>query len=116
VLSHTGGHGDLSAPGGFDPTNGMAELVDTVDGVRIGVRRLLREGADVIKLCATGGMGNPYDQPDDEGLTIEEIKAVVDEVARHGGRPVAAHAGHRRDPQRDSRRGHQRGARLRDQR
>jgi imidazolonepropionase-like amidohydrolase len=92
VLSHTGGHGDLTAPGGFDPTNGMAELVDTVDEVRIGVRRLLREGADVIKVCATGGMGSPHDQPDDEGLTTEEIQAVVDEVARHGGRPVAAHA------------------------
>ena len=92
VLSHTGGHGDLTAPCGFDPTNGMAELVDTLDEVRIGVRRLLREGADVIKLCATGGMGSPHDQPDDEGLTIEEIQAVVDEVARHGGRPVAAHA------------------------
>jgi imidazolonepropionase-like amidohydrolase len=92
VLSHTGGHGDLTAPGGFDPTNGMAELVDTVEEVRMGVRRLLREGADVIKVCATGGMGSPHDQPDDEGLTTEEIQAVVDEVARHGGRPVAAHA------------------------
>jgi imidazolonepropionase-like amidohydrolase len=92
VLSHTGGHGDLTAPGGFDPTNGMAELVDTVDEVRIAVRRLLREGADVIKVCATGGMGSPFDQPDDEGLTTEEIQAAVDEVARHGGRPVAAHA------------------------
>jgi imidazolonepropionase-like amidohydrolase len=37
-------------------------------------------------------MGSPHDQPDDEGLTVEEIQAVVDEVARHGGRPVAAHA------------------------
>jgi imidazolonepropionase-like amidohydrolase len=29
---------------------------------------------------------------DDEGLTVEEMRTVVDEVARHGGRPVAAHA------------------------
>jgi len=92
VLSHTGGHGDLRAPGGFDPTREMCELTDTVDQVRIGVRKLLRDGADVIKLCATGGMGSPYDQPDDEGLTVEEIRAVVDEVNRHGGRPIAAHA------------------------
>jgi len=70
----------------------MCELTDTVDQVRIGVRKLLRDGADVIKLCATGGMGSPYDQPDDEGLTVEEIRAVVDEVNRHGGRPIAAHA------------------------
>ncbi|MEV0703280.1 amidohydrolase family protein [Saccharopolyspora sp. NPDC050389] len=32
------------------------------------------------------------DQPDDEGLSLEEITAVVDEANRHGGRPVAAHA------------------------
>jgi imidazolonepropionase-like amidohydrolase len=100
VLSHTGGHGDLSAPGGFDPTNGMGELVDTVDEVRIGVRRLLREGADVLKVCATGGMGSPHDQPDDQGLTIEEIQAVVDEVpspppsGRHTRLPVDRQALH----------------------
>jgi predicted amidohydrolase YtcJ len=34
-------------------------------------------------------MGSPYDQPDDEGLTTEEIQAVVDEVARHGGTDAA---------------------------
>jgi cytosine/adenosine deaminase-related metal-dependent hydrolase len=30
----------------------MAELVDTVEEVRLGDRRLLREGADAIKVCA----------------------------------------------------------------
>jgi imidazolonepropionase-like amidohydrolase len=100
VLSHTGGHGDLSALGGFDPTNGMGELVDTVDVVRIGVRRLPREGAEVLKVCATGGMGSPHDQPDDQGLTIEEIQAVVDEVpspppsGRHTRLPVDRQALH----------------------
>ncbi|GAF48311.1 putative hydrolase [Rhodococcus wratislaviensis NBRC 100605] len=92
VLSHTGGHGDISAPCGFDPTAGMTYLCDTADEARIAVRKVIREGADVIKVHATGGMGSPYDQPDDQGLSIEEIRAVVDEAARHGGRPVAAHA------------------------
>jgi imidazolonepropionase-like amidohydrolase len=92
VLSHTGGHGDMSLADGIDLSGGMSEIADTVDEVRLAVRRVLRAGADLIKVCATGGMGSPYDDPDDEGLTVEEMKAVVDEVARHGGRAVAAHA------------------------
>ncbi|WP_326690928.1 MULTISPECIES: amidohydrolase family protein [unclassified Streptomyces] len=92
IMGHTGGHADFSTPCGLDLSDGIGEIVDTPDQVRIGVRRLLREGADVIKLCATGGMGSPHDQPDDEGLSEEEIRTVVDEVSRHGGRPVAAHA------------------------
>lgn len=92
VLSHTGGHGDVSLPDGTDLSGGMSELVDTVDEVRLGVRRVLRAGADLVKVCATGGMGSPYDDPDDQGLTVEEIAAAVEEVNRHGERRVAAHA------------------------
>ncbi len=92
ALSHTGGHGDVSLPDGTDLSGGMTEIADTVDEVRLAVRRVLRAGADLIKVCATGGMGSPYDDPDDEGLTVEEMKAVVDEVGRHGGKAVAAHA------------------------
>ncbi|MFB8120955.1 amidohydrolase family protein [Streptomyces sp. NPDC055962] len=92
ILSHTGGHADFHTDCGFDTSAGMGEIADTPDEVRLSVRRLLRSGADVIKICATGGMSSPYDQPDDEGLTVEEIRAVVEEADRHGGRPVAAHA------------------------
>jgi imidazolonepropionase-like amidohydrolase len=92
ILSHTGGHADFHTDCGFDPSAGVGEIADTPDEVRTAVRRLLRAGADVIKVCATGGMSSPYDQPDDEGLTVEEIRAVVEEADRHGGRPVAAHA------------------------
>jgi imidazolonepropionase-like amidohydrolase len=46
----------------------------------------------VIKVCATGGVNSPSDQPEDEGLTVEEIATVVDETRRHRGRPIAAHA------------------------
>ncbi|MGW1819391.1 amidohydrolase family protein [Streptomyces sp. NPDC002125] len=92
ILSHTGGHADFHTDCGFDTSDGMGEVADTPDEVRLAVRRLLRSGADVIKICATGGMSSPYDQPDDEGLTVEEIRAVVEETGRHGGRPVAAHA------------------------
>lgn len=92
LLSHTSGHGDLRSPCGFDPTAGMSDIVDSPHEVRVAVRGLIRDGADVVKVCATGGMGSPHDHPDDEGLTIEEMSAVVEEVARHGGLPVAAHA------------------------
>lgn len=92
ALSHTGGHGDVSLADGTDLSGGMSEIADTVDEVRLAVRRVLRDGADLVKVCATGGMGSPYDDPDDEGLTVAEIAAVVDEVRRHGGKAVAAHA------------------------
>jgi imidazolonepropionase-like amidohydrolase len=92
ILGHTGGHADFTTASGVDLSGGLGDIVDTADQVRVAVRRLLRDGADVVKLCATGGMGSPHDQPEDEDLTENEIRTVVDEVRRHGGRPVAAHA------------------------
>lgn len=91
ALSHTGGHGDGHRCG-VNTTAHMSELVDTVDETRIATRRLIRDGANVIKVCATGGMSSAYDDPDDEGLTEAEMSAVLDEVHRHRGLPVAAHA------------------------
>ncbi|WP_217567275.1 amidohydrolase family protein [Streptomyces sp. GbtcB7] len=92
VIGHTGGHADCSLPGGMDAAPHLGEIADTVDEARIAARRMLRAGADVVKVCATGGMGSPHDDPDDEGLTYDELSAVVDEAARHRGKPVAAHA------------------------
>lgn len=92
VISHTGGHADCSLPGGVDAAPHLGEIADTADEARIAARRVLRAGADVVKVCATGGMGSPHDDPDDEGLTCEEMRAVVDEAARHRGKPVAVHA------------------------
>jgi imidazolonepropionase-like amidohydrolase len=92
MIGHTGGHSDFTLPTGIDTTSmvePMGELVDTADQARVATRRLLRDGADVIKIAATGGVASPTDQPEDEGLTVEEIAAVVDEVRRHRGRPVA---------------------------
>ncbi|MFJ3804289.1 amidohydrolase family protein [Streptomyces sp. NPDC090088] len=92
VIGHTGGHADCSLPGGVDAAPHLGEIADTPDEARVAARRMLRAGADVVKVCATGGMGSPHDDPDDEGLTVEELRAVVDEAARHRGKPVAAHA------------------------
>lgn len=92
VIGHTGGHADCSLPSGVNAAPWLTELADTPDQVRVAARRMLRDGADVIKVCATGGMGSPHDDPDDEGLTIEEMRAAVTEGRRHRGRKVAAHA------------------------
>ncbi|MFD7281807.1 amidohydrolase family protein [Streptomyces sp. NPDC059862] len=92
IMSHTGGHGDFTLPSGVRVHEDATALADTRDQARLETRKLLRDGADVIKVCATGGMSSPCDGPDDEGLTEDEIRAVVDETRRHGGRPVAAHA------------------------
>ena len=92
IISHTGGHADVRLPDGTDLSAGMSEIADDTDAARLAVRRVLRDGADLVKVCATGGMGSPYDDPDDEGLLEEEIRAVVDEARRHGEKPVAAHA------------------------
>lgn len=95
LMSHTGGHADFRLPSGFDPCeilDPFNELADTPDEARRATRRLIRDRADVIKLCATGGVNSPSDQPEDEGMTTEEIAAVVEETRRHRGLPVAAHA------------------------
>ena len=92
IISHTGGHADSTLPGGMDLGFDFCVLADDVTEVRKAARRLLRAGADVIKICTTGGMSSAGDDPDDEDLLDEEIAAVVDEARRHRGRPVAAHA------------------------
>jgi imidazolonepropionase-like amidohydrolase len=92
IISHTGGHADTTLPGGMDLGFDFCVLADDVVEVRKAARRMLRAGADVIKICTTGGMSSAGDDPDDEDLLDEEIAAVVDEARRHRGRPVAAHA------------------------
>lgn len=93
-ISHTAGHGDMHLHGGaLAPTMPeLIEIADTVDEVRKATRRVLRQGADLVKICTTGGMGSRHDHPDDEGLRLDEVRAIHDELDRHGGKPIAAHA------------------------
>ncbi|MEV5893261.1 metal-dependent hydrolase family protein [Nonomuraea fuscirosea] len=92
VLSHTGGHADGTLPGGRSLDLDYCEIADDVPGVRKAARRMLRAGADLVKICTSGGISSAHDDPDDQDLLDEEIAAVVDEARRHRGRPVAAHA------------------------
>ena len=64
---------------------------DGPDEVRKAVREQLRAGADVIKIFATGGVMTPGVDPNSAQLTLDEVRAAIEE-ARKAGRRVAAHA------------------------
>lgn len=98
VLSITGGHGDGWMPSGasldlFPPTPGRPDgIVDGVDGVRRKVREILRAGADIIKVCSTGGVLSPTDHPEFTQFSPEELEVMVQEAAYRRGVKVMAHA------------------------
>jgi len=52
---------------------------------------MLRAGVDLIKLMATGGVYTEGEEPGSPQLTVEEMRAAVEE-AHKAGRKVAAHA------------------------
>jgi imidazolonepropionase-like amidohydrolase len=66
-------------------------VIDSPDEGRKMVRQLHKYGAQVIKICATGGVFSHGDTPGAQQLTLDEIKAIVDEAHATGMR-VAAHA------------------------
>ncbi len=70
---------------------GLAETVDGPVECRKGVRRRLREGADLIKILTTGAVFSKENPPTRVGFTQPEIDALVDEAHRLGLK-VAAHA------------------------
>lgn len=67
-------------------------LVDGPDQCVYAVRRLLREGADLVKIVtATGNMGQPYDNMKFRAcFNLKEIRAMSDE-AHEQGKKIAAH-------------------------
>ena len=93
-ISARGGHCDPTA--GFRPDmlkeptieQGVA---DGPDQMRAAVRYNLKHGADVIKVCASGGVLSLTDKVDSPQLTQAELNALVDE-AHALGHKTAAHA------------------------
>ncbi len=57
---------------------------DGADAVRKAAREELKAGADWIKLMATGGAGSPTEQVEDNQMTLEELKAGVEEAHKKG--------------------------------
>jgi imidazolonepropionase-like amidohydrolase len=97
AIATTGGHGDprnglnaelshlLGPPG---PTEGV---INSVDDARQAVRQRYKDGSDVIKITATGGVLSYAKNGDAPQFTVDEVKAVV-ETAKDYGYKVAAHA------------------------
>lgn len=90
ALGITGGHCDdnLLAPEFHHSSVGVA---DGPWAARAKVREVVKYGADLIKICASGGVLSKGDQPGTPQYTPEEMKAIVEE-AHKLGRKVAAHA------------------------
>jgi imidazolonepropionase-like amidohydrolase len=94
MISQTGGHGDSWVPAGLRlPKRAWlpSPVADGVDEVRRTVRHMLMAGADVIKICATGGITSVTDSWDEPQFTVEELKTAVAEAAAKR-KPVAVHA------------------------
>ncbi len=97
AIGTTGGHADptngynntlshlVGSPG---PTEGV---INSVEEARQGVRQRYKEGSDVIKITATGGVLSYARSGDAPQFTVEEIRSVVDTAKDYGYR-VAAHA------------------------
>jgi imidazolonepropionase-like amidohydrolase len=86
----TGGHCDSTYfPPSMNDRNPYN--ADNPEEARKSVREVRKYGAQVIKICATGGVFSRNTEPGQQQMTYEEMKAVVDE-ARMWGLRVAAHA------------------------
>lgn len=98
ILSQTGGHGDswevcgAHMPGLMDCHPGRPHnIVDGPDEMRRRVRELIRAGADVIKVCTSGGVLSPRDDPQHAHFMADELDVLVAE-ATAADRFVMAHA------------------------
>jgi imidazolonepropionase-like amidohydrolase len=95
TIGATGGHCDPTAgyrPDLFNRESGiMDDVADSPDAMRAAVRLNIKRGADVIKVCATGGVLSLTDDVSAPQLTQAELDALVDE-AHALKRKTAAHA------------------------
>jgi len=99
---YTAGKSIATTGGHADPTSGWCEALQGDPGPREGVvnspgearqavRERYKDGADMIKITATGGVLSMASSGDNAQFTDEELNAII-ETARDYGFPVAAHA------------------------
>jgi imidazolonepropionase-like amidohydrolase len=97
VLSQTAGHGDGWLPSGVSAGFSVAHpgrpegVVDGPEEMRKKVREIVRAGANVIKVCTSGGVLSPGDSPQHAHFRRDELAALMAEAAA-AGLPVMAHA------------------------
>lgn len=91
-LGITGGHCDHTGwkPGILEGST-LTGIADGPDAAVQAVRQQLKYGAKVIKICATAGVLSFEESVGAQQFTDEEMRAIVQEAARHGVK-VAAHA------------------------
>ncbi|MGI9571149.1 MAG: amidohydrolase family protein, partial [Desulfobulbia bacterium] len=98
----TAGKGIGTTGGHADPTNGWKKtimgdpgpkegVVNSVDDAKKAVRQRYKNGADCIKITATGGVLSLAKNGQNPQFTLEEIKAICD-TAKDYGMTIAAHA------------------------
>ena len=90
ALGITGGHCDNN----LLPYEYHYKSEGVADGpwaARAKVREVIKYGADLIKICASGGVLSKGDQPGTPQYSLEEMQAIAEE-AHKLGRKVAAHA------------------------
>lgn len=90
ALGATGGHCDETylPPSMYSPPPSIG---NGPDQLRTRVREMRRMGAEVIKVCATGGVFSRNTEPGQQQLREEELRAIAEEAHMWGMR-VAAHA------------------------
>lgn len=92
AIGVTGGHCDQSPfpPEWRKPVGPIEGVCDSPDSCREAVRDQMKWGADVIKICASGGVLSESDPVDVPQLTPAELDAIISEAHRWK-RKVAAH-------------------------
>jgi imidazolonepropionase-like amidohydrolase len=90
AIGSTGGHCDATQ---FPPsiTTPTTQIANSPDEYRALVRKVHKYGAELIKVCMTGGVMSKGDSVGAQQLSLDEIKSIVDEAHRLGLR-VAVHA------------------------
>ncbi len=93
AIGSTGGHCDSSPypPNRVTPAGPMEGVCNGPEECRLATRLQMKYGADVIKVCASGGVLSESDPVDVPQLTPDELHAIMSE-AHSWGRKVAAHA------------------------
>jgi imidazolonepropionase-like amidohydrolase len=90
AIGSTGGHCDATQ---FPPsiTTPTTQIANSPDEYRALVRKVHKYGAELIKVCMTGGVMSKGDSVGAQQVSLDEIKSIVDEAHRLGLR-VAVHA------------------------
>lgn len=93
AIGSTGGHCDSSPypANRVAPAGPMEGVCNGPEECRLATRMQMKYGADVIKVCASGGVLSESDPVDVPQLTPAELSAIITE-AHTWGRKVAAHA------------------------